>query len=71
MTDPTKGPFTKGQKVYQYYTCEPAYIYGSGRCKEECEIIADPFEWDGKIWVPINTVLGPSLSLASNLHPIS
>ena len=45
--------FKIGQKVFRYYTAEPAFIYGSGRMKEEGEVIGPPLLWNGLVWWPV------------------
>lgn len=66
--------FAKGQKVYRYYTCEPAFLYGGGKHRENGEVIGDTIEWDGGRWVPVIWEYAgnyPSLNLESNVYPIT
>ncbi len=44
---------TTGRKIYRYYTCEPAFIYGSGKSRENGVIIGDPVEFEGKRYWPV------------------
>lgn len=68
--------FTKGQRVFRYYTCEPSFIYGSGRQKEEGEVIGEPIEFEGRKWVPVKWLYEyrrnghPSLDLESSIFPM-
>ena len=59
----------KGDKVFRYYSCEPAIIYGSGKVKEAGEVIGDPIDWKGIIWIPIKWQYsqGPSLDAVCNI----
>ena len=59
-----KQSFKKGDRVFRFYTAEPAFIYGGGRNQENGVVIADPFEWDGKVWVPVKWEFSPHPDLA-------
>lgn len=43
----------KGDRVYRYYSCEPAFIYGGGRHREEGVVIDDPFDHKNKLLVAV------------------
>lgn len=64
--------FTKGQTVYRYYTAEPAFIYGTGKCQEQGVVLGPPIEWNGFLWIPVKWQhsQAPDLSHEKQVHLI-
>lgn len=62
--------FNKGDKVCRHYIAEPTFLYGGDKIKETGEVVADPIEWDGKLWVMVKWKYEsiPELELASHLE---
>ena len=65
--------FKKGDKVFRYYSCEPVIIYGNNKIKETVEVLGDPIEFNGGLFIPVAWKYSPyypSLDWESNIYSI-